>query len=203
MDLPEGVSFDVGGASQEQEESFGQLGMAMAVAIVLVFLVTIATFRSFVQTLILLVSIPFAATGAVMLLLLTGTPLGIPSLISLLKLIGIVVTNAIVPIDLINQLREHGMGLIDGIVHGTRLRLRPILMTAAATVFALVPMSLGLTGGGSLHLPAPGDRRHRRTDLLDGADHDPRARALPPRRRPQGKRGGAQGGEGRGEARSR
>ncbi|MDN5910828.1 MAG: efflux RND transporter permease subunit, partial [Brevibacterium sp.] len=96
----------------------------------------------------LLVSIPFAATGAVLLLLLTGTPLGIPSLIGLLMLIGIVVTNAIVLIDLVNKLREHGMGLWDAIIHGTRLRLRPILMTAAATVFALVPMSLGLTGGG-------------------------------------------------------
>ena len=120
----------------------------MAVAIVLVFLVMIATFRSFVQPLILLVSIPFAATGAVLLLLITGTPLGIPSLIGLLMLIGIVVTNAIVLIDLINKLREDGLDLMDAIVHGTRLRLRPILMTAAATIFALVPMSLGLTGGG-------------------------------------------------------
>ena len=148
MDLPAGVSFDVGGASAEQAESFAQLGWAMLVAIVLVFLVMIATFRSFVQPLILLVSIPFAATGAVLLLLATGIPLGIPSLIGLLMLIGIVVTNAIVLIDLINKLRDHGMGLEDAIVHGTRLRLRPILMTAAATVFALIPMSLGLTGGG-------------------------------------------------------
>ncbi len=148
MDLPSGVSFDVGGASAEQAESFSQLGWAMLVAIALVFLVMIATFRSFVQPLILLVSIPFAATGAVLLLLATGIPLGIPSLIGLLMLIGIVVTNAIVLIDLINKLRDHGMGLDDAIVHGTRLRLRPILMTAAATVFALVPMSLGLTGGG-------------------------------------------------------
>lgn len=148
MDLPAGVSFDVGGASQEQADSFAQLGWAMLVAIALVFLVMIATFRSLVQPLILLVSIPFAATGAVLLLLLTGTPLGIPSLIGLLMLIGIVVTNAIVLMDLINKLREHGMGLMDAIIHGTRLRLRPILMTAAATVFALVPMSLGLTGGG-------------------------------------------------------
>ena len=148
MDLPDGVSFDVGGASQEQADSFAQLGWAMLVAIALVFLVMIATFRSLVQPLILLVSIPFAATGAVLLLLLTGTPLGIPSLIGLLMLIGIVVTNAIVLIDLINKMREHGMELWDAIIHGTRLRLRPILMTAAATIFALVPMSLGLTGGG-------------------------------------------------------
>ncbi len=148
MDLPDGVSFAVGGASAEQQESFAQLGMAMLVAIVLVLLVMIATFRSFVQPLILLVSIPFAATGAVLLLVLTNTPLGIPALIGLLMLIGIVVTNAIVLIDLINKLREQGLGLVDSIVHGTRLRLRPILMTAAATVFALLPMAFGLTGGG-------------------------------------------------------
>ncbi|WP_309132708.1 efflux RND transporter permease subunit [Brevibacterium sp.] len=148
MDLPDGVSFAVGGASAEQQESFAQLGMAMLVAIVLVLLVMIATFRSFVQPLILLVSIPFAATGAVLLLVLTNTPLGIPALIGLLMLIGIVVTNAIVLIDLINKLREQDLGLTDSIVHGTRLRLRPILMTAAATVFALLPMAFGLTGGG-------------------------------------------------------
>ena len=108
----------------------------------------IATFRSFVQPLILLVSIPFAATGAVLLLLATGIPLGIPSLIGLLMLIGIVVTNAIVLIDLINHFRARGVELRPAIVGGARLRYRPILMTAAATIFALVPMALGLTGGG-------------------------------------------------------
>ena len=175
----------------------------MLVAIALVFLVMIATFRSFVQPLVLLVSIPFAATGAVLLLLLTGTPLGIPSLIGLLMLIGIVVTNAIVLIDLVNKLREHGMGLWDAIIHGTRLRLRPILMTAAATVFALVPMSLGLTGGGVFISQPLGDRRHRRSHLLDRADPDPRARPLPPRRATQGAPGRAPRREGRGEARCR
>lgn len=148
LTLPAGVTFVVGGASADQNESFEQLGMAMLLAIVLVFLIMVATFRSLMQPLILLVSVPFAATGAVALLLLTDTPLGLPSLIGLLMLIGIVVTNAIVLIDLINHIRERGASVHDAIVHGTRLRLRPILMTAAATIFALVPMSLGLTGGG-------------------------------------------------------
>ncbi|PPG35167.1 multidrug transporter [Pseudoclavibacter sp. RFBG4] len=148
LELPAGVTFVVGGASADQDESFQQLGMAMLLAIVLVFLIMVATFRSLMQPLILLVSVPFAATGAVALLLLTDTPLGLPSLIGLLMLIGIVVTNAIVLIDLINHIRERGSSVHDAIVHGTRLRLRPILMTAAATIFALVPMSLGLTGGG-------------------------------------------------------
>ena len=127
---------------------FAQLGLAMLVAIAVVYLIMVATFGSLLQPLLLLVSIPFAATGALGLSLLTDTPLGVASMIGLLMLIGIVVTNAIVLIDLINHIRERGASVHDAIVHGTRLRLRPILMTAAATIFALVPMSLGLTGGG-------------------------------------------------------
>jgi HAE1 family hydrophobic/amphiphilic exporter-1 len=108
----------------------------------------VATFRSLLQPLILLVSVPFAATGALALLLITGTALGIPAMIGLLMLIGIVVTNAIVLIDLINQYREGGAGINDSIINGARLRLRPIIMTALATIFALLPMGLGVTGGG-------------------------------------------------------
>ncbi|MGO4489122.1 efflux RND transporter permease subunit [Microbacterium sp. 2RAF4] len=147
-DLPAGVTFEQGGASAQQDEAFSQLGLAMLGAIVLVLLVMVATFRNFRGPLVLLISIPFAATGAILGLLLTGTPMGLPALIGLLMLIGIVVTNAIVLMDLVNRLREAGASLDDAVEHGTRLRLRPILMTAAATVFALIPMSLGLTGGG-------------------------------------------------------
>ena len=147
-DLPAGVSFELGGVSAEQDDAFMQLGAAMLAAIMLVLLVMVATFRSFRGPLVLLISIPFAATGAILGLLVTGTPLGLPALIGLLMLIGIVVTNAIVLMDLVNRLRESGASLTEAVEHGTRLRLRPILMTAAATIFALVPMSLGLTGGG-------------------------------------------------------
>ncbi|WP_258132006.1 efflux RND transporter permease subunit [Microbacterium sp. MYb62] len=147
-ELPAGVTFEQGGASAQQDEAFGQLGLAMLGAIVLVLLVMVATFRNFRGPLVLLISIPFAATGAILGLLLTGTPMGLPALIGLLMLIGIVVTNAIVLMDLVNRLREAGATLDEAVEHGTRLRLRPILMTAAATVFALIPMSLGLTGGG-------------------------------------------------------
>lgn len=148
-ELPAGVTFNVGGASQQQDEAFGQLGVAMLVAIMLVLIVMIATFKNFRQPLVLLVSIPFAATGAILGLLITGTAMGLPALIGLLMLVGIVVTNAIVLMDLINKLRADGVPLREAVDHGTRLRLRPILMTAAATIFALVPMSLGLTGGGA------------------------------------------------------
>ena len=147
-DLPSGVSFELGGVAAEQDEAFGQLGAAMLGAILLVMVVMVATFRSFRGPFVLLVSIPFAATGALLGLLITNTALGLPALIGLLMLIGIVVTNAIVLMDLINRLRSAGAGLDEAVEHGTRLRLRPILMTAAATIFALIPMSLGLTGGG-------------------------------------------------------
>lgn len=148
LSLPAGASFTVGGVSADQAEAFGQLGLAMLAAIAIVFMIMVATFRSFAQPLVLLVSVPFAATGAIGLLLATGTPLGVPALIGMLMLIGIVVTNAIVLIDLINQYRQQGMGIVEAVIEGGRRRLRPILMTAVATIFALVPMALGLTGSG-------------------------------------------------------
>ncbi|GIG65524.1 hydrogenase expression protein [Phytomonospora endophytica] len=146
--MPAGASYEIGGASQDQSEAFGNLGLAAVAAIALVFMILVATFRSLIQPLILLVSIPFAATGAIGLLLATGTPLGLAAGIGLLMLIGIVVTNAIVLLDLINQYRRDGMPLFEAVIEGGRNRLRPILMTALATIFALTPMALGLTGGG-------------------------------------------------------
>ena len=146
--LPEGVALRIGGVSEQQSESFTQLGLAMAAAIAVVYLIMVATFSSLLLPLLLLVSIPFAATGALGLSLLTDTPVGIASMIGLLMLIGIVVTNAIVLIDLINQKRKAGAGVGEAIRAGASLRLRPIVMTALATIFALIPMSLGLTGGG-------------------------------------------------------
>ena len=148
-DLPPGVTATLGGAADDQREAFTQLGLAMLVAIALVFMIMVGTFRSLLQPLILMVSIPFAATGAVAGLLITDTPLGVPAMVGLLMLIGIVVTNAIVLIDLINQYRGRGQDLRSAIIDGARLRLRPIIMTACATIFALIPMALGLTGGGA------------------------------------------------------
>ncbi len=143
-----GVAYEMGGASADQQKAFSDLGLAMLAAIAIVFMIMVATFRSFVQPLILLVSIPFAATGAVGLLVATGTAMGVPALIGMLMLIGIVVTNAIVLIDLINQYREQGMGVVEAVIEGGRRRLRPILMTAVATICALTPMALGITGKG-------------------------------------------------------
>jgi HAE1 family hydrophobic/amphiphilic exporter-1 len=148
VELPVGVTATIGGVSASQADSFSQLGIALLAAIAIVFVVMVATFSSIIQPLILLISIPFAATGALGLLLATNTPLGVPAIIGMLLLVGVVVTNAIVLIDLINQYRKQGRPTQQAIMDGARQRLRPILMTALATIFALTPMALGITGSG-------------------------------------------------------
>jgi HAE1 family hydrophobic/amphiphilic exporter-1 len=142
------ATYQIGGVSQQQQDAFADLGLAVLAAIAIVFIIMVATFRSLLQPLLLLVSIPFAATGAIALLLATHTALGVPALIGVLMLVGIVVTNAIVLMDLINHYRLAGMGVQEAVIEGGRHRLRPILMTAIATIFALLPMALGLTGEG-------------------------------------------------------
>lgn len=145
-DLPEGVQATTGGAAEDLQTIFGQLVPALVVAILLTYVLLVWIFKSLMQPLVLLVSIPFAATGSMGLLVLTGVPLGLPSMIGMLMLVGIVVTNAIVLIDLVNQYRRQGMSLDEGLMAGAQKRLRPILMTSAATIFALIPMALGITG---------------------------------------------------------
>ena len=153
LELPAGATWTLAGATEMTGDVFRTLGIAMLIAILIVYIIMVATFRSLVNPLILLVSIPFAAVGAVILLVITGTSLGMPSLIGLLMLIGIVVTNAIVLLDLVEQFRRKGMDARSAVIEGGRRRLRPILMTAVATILALVPMSLGLGEGAFLSTP--------------------------------------------------
>ncbi|WP_336658976.1 efflux RND transporter permease subunit [Leucobacter sp. USHLN153] len=148
VDLPQGAQAEVGGVLSQQSEAFQQLGIALLAAILIVYVVMVATFRSLLQPLLLLISVPFAATGAILLLVISGIPLGVASLIGVLMLVGIVVTNAIVLIDLVNQYRNRGDALRDAVLHGSLQRLRPIVMTALATILALTPMALGITGKG-------------------------------------------------------
>jgi HAE1 family hydrophobic/amphiphilic exporter-1 len=148
LDLPKGASASIGGVASSQSSAFNQLLLAALVAILIVYVVMVATFRSLLQPLLLLVSVPFAATGAILLQIVSGIPIGVASLIGVLMLVGIVVTNAIVLIDLVNQYRRRGLRVREALVEGATRRLRPILMTALATIFALVPMAIGVTGQG-------------------------------------------------------
>jgi multidrug efflux pump subunit AcrB len=148
VELPDSADASLGGVISQQQDAFTQLGLALLAAILIVYIVMVATFKSLRQPLLLLVSVPFAATGAILLQIITGVPLGVASLIGVLMLIGIVVTNAIVLVDLVNQYRTKGLSSYDATIAGGSRRLRPILMTALATIFALTPLALGITGQG-------------------------------------------------------
>ncbi|GHO42613.1 efflux RND transporter permease subunit [Ktedonospora formicarum] len=149
LSIPAGATVSLGGVSSDLNSTFRDLGIAVLIAIVLVYCIMVATFRSLLQPILLLVSIPFAATGSLILLLATNTPLGAAAVIGFLMLVGIVVTNAIVLLDLVRQYRAQGMSARDAVIEGGRHRLRPILMTAIATILALLPMVLGIGGESS------------------------------------------------------
>ncbi len=142
-----GVTVKLSGVTEQMTEAFGGLFVSMAVAILLVYLVMVLVFNSLIDPLVIMFSLPLAMIGAFPALFLTQRPIGISALIGFLMLIGIVVTNAIVLLDLVEQHRRRGMPMYDALMQGGRTRVRPILMTAIATMLALMPLGLGLSEG--------------------------------------------------------
>jgi len=128
-------------------DSFANIGVALLAAVILVYLVMVIAFGSLVDPFIILFSIPLAAVGALVALYVTGRPLGLSSMIGVLMLVGIVVTNAIVLLDFVEQAQARGARVREALLEAGRIRVRPILMTALATILALVPLSLGLNEG--------------------------------------------------------
>jgi HAE1 family hydrophobic/amphiphilic exporter-1 len=145
--VPAGVSVEIGGVSEQQAEAFGGLFTAMGVAVVLVYVMLVLTFNSLITPFIVLFSLPLATIGAFPALLITGRPIGVSALIGFLMLIGIVVTNAIVLLDLVERLRSEGATVREALIRGGHTRVRPILMTAIATILALVPLAAGFNEG--------------------------------------------------------
>ena len=145
--IPAGVSVELAGVSQQQTEAFGGLFASMGVAILLVYVMMVLAFNSLVTPFIILFSLPLATIGAFPALFLTGRPIGVSALIGFLMLIGIVVTNAIVLLDLVERLRREGYSARSALIEGGRTRVRPILMTAIATILALVPLAAGFNQG--------------------------------------------------------
>lgn len=143
-----GVEVRIGGVFEQQEEAFSDLYVAMGIAVIVVYIVMVASLGSLVNPFTILFSLPFISVGAFFALFITSRDLGLPALIGLLMLIGIVVTNAIVLITFVEMLRGRGLSAREALLQGGRSRVRPILMTAFATIFALIPLSLGLSGGG-------------------------------------------------------
>ncbi|MBU5212054.1 efflux RND transporter permease subunit [Heyndrickxia oleronia] len=148
MDLPKGVTVDVAGVQADMNEAFTQLGVAMLAAIAIVYFILVVTFREGVAPFAILFSLPFAVIGSFVGLFLGGETISVPVMMGLLMLIGIVVTNAIVLVDRIIHMERDGMSMRQAILEAGATRLRPILMTAIATVGALIPLALGEGGGG-------------------------------------------------------
>lgn len=147
-DMPSGFSWQYGGTFEDQQDTFADMTMLLALIIVLVFIIMASQFESLTYPFVIMFSIPFAVTGVLMGLFFTDTPMSVMALLGVLMLVGIVVNNGIVLIDYIMLCRERGQGLLNAIITSGRSRLRPILMTTLTTVFGMVPMALG-TGEGS------------------------------------------------------
>ncbi len=151
--MPQGYSYEITGEMEELEESYSSIALAIAAAILLVYMVLAAQFESFLHPFTIMFSIPLSVTGAILSLVIAGKPISMPALIGILMLVGIVVNNAIVLIDYIIQLRAEGMTRTEAILKAGPTRLRPIMMTMLTTVLALVPMSLGLGEGTDMMAP--------------------------------------------------
>ncbi len=150
LPLPPGVEVRTGGIFDQVNEGFQDVFLAMAVGIILVYLVMVASLGSLRDPFIIVFSLPFAVVGALIALVVTGRTLSLSAMMGFLLLIGIVVTNAIVFITFVEQLRERGLGVYDALVTGGRVRIRPILMTAFTTTFALFPLALSGDDGGGI-----------------------------------------------------
>ena len=144
---------EVGGENEEMRRSFRDLAFAFTLALVLVYMILAAQFESFVHPFTILISVPLALVGAVLALVLSGQGLNTMSLIGVVILVGIVVNDAIIKVDFINQARAAGSTVRDAILEAGRVRLRPIIMTTVTTILGLTPMALGIGRGADLRAP--------------------------------------------------
>lgn len=149
LTLPDGVGYTLGGSNSDIQQMLNDMLMAMLVAVGMVYIVMVIAFREGRAPLAVLFSLPFALSGGLMGTIVTGEPISVSSMIGFLMLIGIVVTNAIVLLERVHQQIEQGMDIREALIEAGGTRLRPILMTAIATICALMPLAIGL-GGGSI-----------------------------------------------------
>jgi HAE1 family hydrophobic/amphiphilic exporter-1 len=154
VEVPAGFAVSLGGEVEEQAKAQRQLGIAMILALVLVYMIMAAQFENLLDPFVVMFSIPMALVGVLVTLWATGTTFNIQSTIGMVMLAGIVVNNAIVLVDYTNLLRRRdGMPLVEAVVESARRRLRPILMTTLTTVLGLVPLAIGLGEGSELQAP--------------------------------------------------
>jgi HAE1 family hydrophobic/amphiphilic exporter-1 len=151
--LPQGVKSDLRGMVQGMESSFKSFAGGLSLALVLLYLILVAQFKSALDPLLILLAVPAGLAGVVLALLTTGTTLNVQSLMGVLMMVGMVVSNSILIVEFTHQLEHQGIPLLDAVVDSCRIRLRPILMTSLATVFGLLPMALKLGTGSEAYAP--------------------------------------------------
>jgi multidrug efflux pump subunit AcrB len=153
LPLPQGFSIRMSGQIQQQRETFEGLVFATVLAIMLVYMVMAAQFKSLIDPFIIMFAVPLGLPGVILVLFLTNTTLSTTSFMGVIMMLGIVVSNGVLLVDYTNVLRRRGMALREAVVSAARTRLRPILMTSLATVFGLLPMAIGLGTGGETNAP--------------------------------------------------
>jgi HAE1 family hydrophobic/amphiphilic exporter-1 len=153
MDIPPGVRITQGGERSEMARSFRDLGWAMLLAVLLVYMILAAQFESFVDPLLIAAVLPIGLGGSIIAIAVSGGSFNMLSIIGMVALLGIAVNDAIIKIDTMKRLREDGMDGYDAILEASRLRLRPIIMTSATTILAMVPMAIGIGSGEQLQRP--------------------------------------------------
>jgi multidrug efflux pump subunit AcrB len=153
IQIPEGVRVDLCGMVQGMRASFRSFGLGLVLAVVLLYLILVAQFKSFVDPLVILLAVPPGLTGVLVTLDLTSTTLNVQSLMGVVMMVGIVVSNSILIVEFANRLREEGLPVSEAVVAACRVRLRPVLMTSLATLIGLMPMALKLGTGSEAYAP--------------------------------------------------
>jgi multidrug efflux pump subunit AcrB len=153
MKLPDGIRVTIRGSAQAMQTSFSAFGLGLLLATLLVYLILVAQFQSFVDPLLILLAVPTGLTGVLVILFLTGTTLNVMSLMGVVMMVGIVVSNSILIVEFTNRLRQEGRSLREAVSLACRVRLRPVLMTSLATLMGLIPMALKLGTGSEAYAP--------------------------------------------------
>ncbi len=153
IDIPPGITMDIGGTVEDQQEAFGDLMLFLVLIIILVYIVMASQFESLRSSFIIMLTLPFALTGVFLALFIVGMPLSLIALIGSIMLVGIVVKNGIVLVDYTNLMRDRGLSLNDAVITAGKSRLRPVLMTTFTTALAMIPMAIGIGEGSELWRP--------------------------------------------------
>ncbi len=153
LPFPAGFTYHLAGQTEQQQNAFGSLGFAMGLALMLVYMIMASQFQSLVDPFVIMFTVPLGIMGVIWMLLLTHTTLSIISFMGVITMVGVVVSNGILLVDYSNKLQDRGLAVREAVLQAGRIRLRPILMTALATILAMIPMATGLGEGSETNMP--------------------------------------------------